>query len=91
MKQINAETRPMVQIWERGEGKANSFPSLCKAPARKEQAQRGGRAQGPPGMLGHGGKVETRWRRGGCTEAGGEMSTGGAGRGRAMLSPWAAA
>lgn len=42
----------MVQIWEQGEGKANSFLSLCKAPARREQAQRGGRAPGPPGMLG---------------------------------------
>lgn len=27
----------MVQIWEQGEGKANSFLSLCKAPPRSEE------------------------------------------------------
>lgn len=38
-KQINAEVCPTLQIWEQGEGKANSFLSLYKAPAKREQAQ----------------------------------------------------
>lgn len=65
----------MVQIWEQGEGKANSFLLLCKAPAWREQAQSGGRAQGPPGMFGHCWKEQME--TGGCTEAGGEISMGG--------------
>lgn len=62
----------MGRIWEQGEGKANSFLSLCKSPARSEEGHRG-----PPrdagALLGGGDQMET----GGCSRAGGEMSTGG--------------
>lgn len=43
---------------------------------QSSSTERGG-AQAPPGMLGLCWVLESRWRRGGCAEAGGEMSTGG--------------
>lgn len=77
MKQISAEACLMVQIWEQGEGKTNSFLPRCKALACREQAQRWGRALGSPwdagAMLGGRDQMEM----GGCTEAGGELSTWG--------------
>lgn len=86
-KQINAEVCPTVQIWEQGEGKANSFLSLYKAPAKREQAQGWENAHGPPRNAGALLEDRDQMETEGMHRGKGRNEHGGDGRAQAMLLP----